>query len=301
MRYVEPIYRPPSEARSLLLQCTVGCSQAARGCCYFCGSYLMQKVLPEKKFRVRPMNEILEDLISARLHYGESIRRAFLLDSNALVMRTDDLLTIIKAFYNTFPNLERIAAYACATDILRKPVEDLEKLSSAGLKMLYLGLESGDEQVLKEVNKGITVAENIEACKKAINAGFTMSITIILGLGGIARSESHAINTGKAISVMSPHYVGALTLMVIPGTPIHEKIQKGEFQQLSPYEFLEELKLMLQNIDVKNRECIFRTNHASNYLPIKGTLPRDKAKLINVIDQALQEKISLRPEFLRGL
>lgn len=300
MRYVEPIYRPPSEGRSLLLQCTIGCSQAARGCCYFCGSYLMQKLMPEKRFRVRPIKEILEDLISARLYYGEHILRGFLLDSNALVMKTEDLLTIINAFYKTFPHLERVSVYACATDILRKSEEDLKKIYNAGLKILYLGLESGDEQVLKDVNKGVNVEQTIEACSKAIEAGFTLSITVILGLGGKQRTREHAINTGKTISTISPHYFGALTLMVIPGTPIHEKIQNGEFTQLNTQEYLKELKLMVENIDIQ-RECIFRINHASNYLPIGGTLPYDKAEIIKVIDQALNEKIPLRPEFLRGL
>ncbi|MFX0141312.1 MAG: radical SAM protein [Candidatus Hodarchaeota archaeon] len=300
MRYVEPVYRPPSEGRSLLLQCTIGCSQAAKGYCYFCGSYLMQKMLPKKRFRVRPIKDILDDLISARLEYGERVRRAFLLDSNALVIKTEDLLTIINAFYKTFPYLERVSTYACAADILRKSEEDLKKISDAGLKILYIGVESGDEFVLSDVNKGVNVEETIKACKKAIDAGFILSITVILGLGGKKRTREHAINTGKIISEISPHYLGALTLMVVPGTPIHEKIQKKEFIQLDTHELLEEMKLMVENIDV-SRDCVFRTNHASNYLPIKGTLPHDKVKLIDVIEQALDNKVPLRPEFLRGL
>ncbi len=300
MNYVEPVYRPPSEGRSLLVQCTIGCSQAARGCCYFCGSYLMQKMMPKKRFRVRPIKEILDDIISARLHYGERVRRVFLLDSNALVMKTEDLLTIITAFYRTFPYLERVSTYACAIDILRKSEEDLKKLSDAGLKILYIGVESGDEQVLQDVNKGVNVEETIKASKKAIDAGFIISITVILGLGGKKRTKEHAINTGKIISAINPHYLGALTLMVVPGTPIHDKIRKKEFLQLDTHKLLEEMKLMVENINV-NRDCIFRTNHASNYLPIKGTLPQDKAKLLDIIKQALENKVPLRPEFLRGL
>ncbi|MHA1300838.1 MAG: B12-binding domain-containing radical SAM protein [Candidatus Helarchaeota archaeon] len=301
MNLVDPVYRPPSEARSLLLQCTIGCSAAAKGCCYFCGSYLMQKLLPRKKFRVRPIDDILKDIITDRLQYGEGVRRVFLLDSNALVMKTNDLITITSALYKTFPSLERVSAYACATDLLRKTEEDLKRIRESGLQLLYVGVESGDDQVLKEVNKGVNVENTIKACKKAIKAGFALSITIILGLGGKKRTREHAINTGKIISEISPHYAGALTLMIIPGSPIHEKIKSGEFIQLNSREFLEELKLMVENIDVRERNCVFRTNHASNYLPIKGTLPQDKEKIIHTIDQAINDKIPLRPEFLRGL
>ncbi|MHA1379517.1 MAG: radical SAM protein [Candidatus Helarchaeota archaeon] len=301
MPLIDPVYRPPSEARSLLLQCTIGCSAAAKGCCYFCGSYLMQKLLPKKRFRILPIKEIINDIVSYRLQYGDNVRRVFLLDSNALVMKTVDLITIINALYKTFPHLERVSSYACTTDILRKSDEDLAKIYKSGLKLLYIGVESGDDAVLKEVNKGVTAEETINACIKAMNAGFKISVTVILGLGGKKRTKQHAINTGKVLSKISPHYIGALTLMVIPGTPIHEQIQKGDFIELNSHEFLQELKIMVENLNINERECIFRTNHASNYLPIKGILPNDKEKIINILNRALNDKIELRPEFLRGL
>jgi len=300
MYYAEPVYRPPSEARSLLVQATVGCSTAAGGHCYFCGSWLFDRAVPDKRFRIRPTDEIIADLEEARSDYGPGIRRIFFLDSNALVMRTAQLAEITRAAYRVFPGLDRVSVYACATDIERKSDEELRELSEAGLKLLYVGLESGNEDVLELHNKGITAAQNIAACRRASAAGIETSVTVILGLGGPERSKAHALDTGRAVSAMSPDYFGALTLMVVPGTPVHDWIEKGDFRLLTQEEVLAELEIMLGEIDV-SREMVFRTNHASNYLPLKGNLPADKKRLLDMIRKARERKVPLRPEGLRGL
>ncbi|MHA1314172.1 MAG: radical SAM protein [Candidatus Helarchaeota archaeon] len=298
--YVEPIYRPPSEARSLLITATIGCSSAAAGHCYFCASYLIHKLIPKKRFRVRPVDDIVADITTARVIHGTRVKRIFFLDSNAFVMKPNDLVTITKHAYLQHPNLELVSAYACAQDILRKSDEDLKKIRNSGLNLLYIGLESGNEKVLELQNKGATAEETIEACVKAQNAGFDMSVTVILGLGGKKLSQEHARDTGKVISRINPKYLGALTLMIVPGVPIEKWIKEGSFKLLNSEEILDELRIMIENIDVKN-ETIFRTNHASNYLPLKGTLPKDKETLLKIISDAQNKKISLRPEFLRGL
>ncbi|MHC1591824.1 MAG: radical SAM protein [Candidatus Helarchaeales archaeon] len=298
--YVEPVYRPPSEAKSLLITATIGCSSAAAGHCYFCGSYLIHKFIPKKRFRVRPINETIQDIKTAREIYGNRVRRIFFLDSNAFVMKPDDLIKITQEAYKHHPNLERVSTYACAQDILRKSDEDLKRIRESGLQLLYLGLESGSNEVLELQNKGVSVEDTIKACIRAKNAGFKLSITVILGLGGKELSEKHARETGIAISKINPEYLGALTLMIIRGSPIESWIKKGTFTPLETDEFLKELKIMLENINVRD-EMVFRTNHASNYLPLKGTLPADKDSLLALIQKALDKKIALRPEFLRGL
>ncbi|MEW6441643.1 MAG: radical SAM protein [bacterium] len=300
MYYAEPIYRPPSEAGSLLVQATVGCASAARGQCYFCGSWVLDRVVPEKKFRVRPIRDIVDDLEEARASAGSGVRRIFFLDSNAMVMRTRGLVEITERAYALFPHLERVSVYACASDILRKPPQDLARIREAGLKLLYVGLESGNEQVLGLHNKGSTVEETAQACLKAREAGLEVSVTVILGLGGRGLSRPHAVDTGRAISRMQPDYVGALTLMAVPGTPVEDWIREGTFEVLSQEEILEELRLMLENVEVR-RKVVFRTNHASNYLPLRGDLPSDRERMLETIRKAQARKIPLRPESVRGL
>lgn len=300
MLYVEPIYRPPSEAGSLLIQASIGCLSAAKGQCYFCGSWLLDRELPQKKFRVRPAKDVIQDLEEAREHTGAGVRRIFLLDSNALVMRTNALVEISRHAYSLFPNLERVSVYACATDIQRKSDEDLKRIREAGITLLYIGLESGNEEVLQLHNKGVTAEETIRDCVRAKKAGFELSLTMILGLGGKTFSRQHAIDTGKVVSRIQPHYLGALTLMVVPGLPVEEWISQGRFELLSQQEILEELRLALENMDVEEK-VIFRTNHASNYLPLGGTLPQDKNRLLKTIREAQEQKRPLRPEHLRGL
>ncbi len=300
MFYIEPIYRPPSEATSLLVQATIGCSHAARGHCYFCGSWVLQKVVPEKRFRVRRREDIEKDILEARQRYGARVRRIFFLDSNALVMKAEELLRLIECAYRAFPQLERVSMYACADDIMRITHKDLVRLRDAGLGLLYVGIESGNDEVLRLVNKGMSAEEAVIACQKASQAGIALSITVILGLGGKQHSHAHAEDTGRVISMISPDYLGALTLMIVPGTPLAAWIEQGTFEPLEQDGVLEELRIMLEHIQPE-RPLVFRTNHASNYLPLKGTLPEDKHTLLTVIRHAQCQQVPLRPEYLRRL
>ncbi|OFV68715.1 MAG: radical SAM superfamily protein [Candidatus Syntrophoarchaeum caldarius] len=293
MRYVEPVFRPPSEARSLLLQASIGCSNNT---CKFCVSY------KRKHFAIRTLDEIAEDIRSARSIYGEGVRRVFLLDGNALAIPTDELLHILEMLYDAFPNLERVSAYGCTQDILEKSTDELEAIRDAGLSLIYFGIESGDDAVLAAMNKGVTADETRRAGLKAIGAGFNLSATVILGLGGRARSKEHAIATGEILSEISPHYIGALTLMVPKGAPLERDIRSGKFELLSPAEILHEMRLMIECTDITGRKSLFRSNHASNYLPIGGILPDEKDEILHTIDSALSKNgAGLRPEFMRAL
>ena len=301
MFYAEPIYRPPSEAYSLLVQATVGCSSAASGRCYFCASYLFDKTLPEKRFRIRPTHEILEDIEIGGEIYGRQVDKIFLLDSNAMIIKTRELLKILKKCYETFPNLKQVSCYACCSDILRKSDEELRALREAGLKLVFIGLESGDQEVLDLMNKGATVQEQIDSVVKANRAGIQTSVTVIIGLGGRKLSRQHAIHTGKAAGAMNPTYFSALTLMVVPGSPLDDMVKRGTFELVTdPLDILRELSLMIENIDAPG-PVVFRTNHASNYLPLRGTLPRDKEDLLKTIQNAMKNPSLLRAESMRGL
>ena len=301
MYYAEPVYRPPSEAYSLLIQATVGCSSAAAGRCFFCNSYLFDKVIPEKRFRVRPTREVLEDIEIARTQYGEAPEKIFLLDSNAMIIKTPELLRIVNRCYETFPNLTQVSCYACCSDILRKTDLELRQLREAGLNLVFVGLESGDQEVLDLMNKGATVQDQIDSVVKAEAAGIRASVTVILGLGGRKRSRQHAIQTGLAATRMNPSYFAALTLMITPNTPLDAMVKQGTFEPVTdPLEILEELELMIRNINAPG-PVVFRTNHASNYLPLRGTLPRDRERLLEIIRAARKDHSRLRPESLRGL
>jgi len=301
MYYAEPVYRPPSEAYSLLVQATVGCSSAAAGRCYFCNSTVFNRAVPEKKFRVRPTDEVLEDIEIGGRQYGRGVDKIFLLDSNAMIIKTSELLRIVKKCYETFPRLKQVACYACADDILRKSDEELAELRKAGLNLVFVGLESGDPEVLELINKGATVEEQIASVVKANKAGIQTSVTVILGLGGKKFSEQHAINTGRAITKMNPSFFAALTLMVVPGTELDAMIKRGEFILVTdPLDVLKEVELMVRNIDAPG-PVVFRTNHASNYLPLKGVLPEDKERLLKTIENAVKDPRILRTESMRGL
>ncbi len=301
MYYAEPVYRPPSEAFSLLIQATVGCSSAAAGRCFFCNSYVFDRSISEKRFRVRPVGEILEDIEIAGDIYGGHAEKIFLLDSNAMVIKTRDLLKILGKCHDTFPNLKQVSCYACSSDILRKSDEELRELREAGLKLVFVGLESGDQDVLDLMNKGVTVRDQIDSVVKANRAGIKTSVTVIIGLGGKRRRTQHAIQTGRAATAMNPAYFSALTLMVVPSSPLEAMVKKGEFELVTePAELLRELDLMIRNIDAPG-PVVFRTNHASNYLPLRGTLPRDKANLLRTIESALHDPRRLRSESVRGL
>jgi len=300
MYYAEPVYRPPSEAYSLLVQATVGCSSAAAGRCYFCNSTVFNREIPEKKFRIRPTHEILEDIeIGGRKYRG--VDKIFLLDSNAMIIKTSDLLKIVRKCYETFPRLKQVACYACCEDILRKSDEELLELREAGLNLVFVGLESGDQEVLDLINKGVTVEDQVASVVKANKAGMQTSVTVILGLGGKRLSEQHAVNTGKAATLMNPSFFAALTLMVVPGTILDDMIKRGEFELVTdPLDVLREVELMIRNIDAPG-PVVFRTNHASNYLPLKGTLPADKERLLRTIRGAVNDPTVLRAEYMRGL
>lgn len=301
MYYAEPVYRPPSEAYSLLVQATVGCSSAASGKCFFCASFLFDKTLPEKRFRIRPTREIIEDIeIGGELH-GREIEKIFLLDSNAMIIKTPELLKVLGKCYAVFPNLKQVSAYACCHDILRKKDEELSALREAGLNLVFIGLESGDQDVLDLMNKGVSVQDQIDSVVKANRAGIKTSVTVIIGLGGRKLSMRHAVNTGKAAGAMNPTYFSALTLMVVRGSPLEGMVNRGEFELVTnPMEILKELRLMIENIDAPG-PVVFRTNHASNYLPLPGTLPRDKESLLETIQGAMDDPARLRPEYMRGL
>ncbi len=300
MYYAEPVYRPPSEAGSLLIQATVGCSSAAAGRCYFCNSTVFNRTIPEKRFRIRPTHEILEDIeIGGRQYKG--VDKIFLLDSNAMIIKTSELLRIIKKCYETFPDLRQVSCYACCEDILRKTDGELLELREAGLNLVFIGLESGDQDVLNLINKGVTVEDQIASVVKANKAGIRTSVTAILGLGGQRLAEQHAINTGKAVTRMNPSFFAALTLMVVPGTVLDDMIKRGEFEPVTdPIEILKEVGVMIRNIDAPG-PVVFRTNHASNYLPLAGILPVDKERLFKTISDAVRNPRILRLEYMRGL
>lgn len=292
LNYEGSIWRPPSEARSLILQATVGCSHNA---CTFCISY------KKKKYRVRGVEGIKSDLKSIPDRYLRNVRRVFLADGNALAMEYGEFYDILVELRKNIPNLERVGTYAYANDVDDKSVDNLRRLREAGLGIIYLGLETGDNQLLKWVRKGIDSSKNIEACKKIKQAGIPLSLTIILGLGGIEHSKEHAIATANVLNKIDPEYVGALTLMIPKGTPLHSLTTRGEFIPMTVKEILQEMKILVENLDLSN--CIFRTNHASNYLPVRGTLSPDKEKILRQIDQAIEkgESALLRSEYMRGL
>jgi len=290
MRYEGTVYRPPSEAGSLIIQLTIGC---ARNTCTFCAMF------KDKKFRVRKLDEVVEDLLYARRYYSRiKVRRIFLADGDALIVKTPDLLYIIEKIKEIFPEVERISAYGAPADILFKTDEELKTLREAGLEMIYMGIESGDDQVLKDVKKGATAAEMIEAGLKLKKAGMVSSITLISGLGGKKYLAQHAINSAKVISAIKPEYLSFLTLMVEPGTELYTDWKNGNFELLGPYEVLEEMKLFIENVDSDG--TIFRANHASNYVPLKGTFNQDNEYMLRQITAA-QKAGNFRPEIFRGI
>jgi len=289
MKYEGAIFRPPSEASSLILQISVGCSNNT---CTFCSAY------KDKKFRIKSWEEIESDIISAN-RYKQYVNRIFLADGNALALKTRLLLKILRRLYNDFPYLERVSIYAGAQDVLRKQPEELKELKKAGLGIVYFGLESGSDKILKLVRKGVTAADMVEACHRVKDAGLPLSITVISGLGGRDLTDEHAAETARVISAIDPEYFSTLTLMVVEGTPLYEQVRRGEFKLMTPIEDLIELKAMLERVNLTN--CTFRSNHASNYLPLKGVLNRDKQALISMLEKGLSNPELLRPEYLRGL
>jgi radical SAM superfamily enzyme YgiQ (UPF0313 family) len=264
------VFRPPSEAKSLILRITVGCSHNA---CTFCGMY------KGVQFRVRSQDEVMALIHKAARYYPDT-RRVFLADGNALALSNEKLLPVMQKLHEAFPKLARITCYGGPKDILNKSVEELTALKTAGLQIIYLGIESGDDETLSYVNKGATSDQMIAAGQKVIAAGIKLSAMLILGLGGKKWTEQHALNSARVVNAINPTMLSALTLMLHSGTPLRKAADRGEFQPLSAYELIKELEMMLKAIDVSN-PCIFRSNHASNLLPLAGTLPKDKEALLD--------------------
>lgn len=292
MRYEGNIYRPPSEARSYILQCTVGCSHNR---CTFCGMY------KDKKYRVRFLEEIMTDIRMAKHYYGD-LEKVFLADGDALAMDASDLLAILDELYKSFPSLKHVGIYASPDSILDKEMTELSALKAAGLTIAYLGVETGDEELLKEIKKGVNYEQMVEAGRKIRSAGILLSVTILLGLAGrTPKALDHAINTARICNDMNPDYIGALTLMLVPGTVLYRRTQKGEFELPGPFEILDELRIMIEHMEVQGTE--FRSNHASNYLPIKGRLSEDKEKILALINEMIDknDRKYLRPDYLRAL
>lgn len=290
MRYEGTVIRPPSEARSYILQCTIGCSHNR---CTFCVTF------KNKKFRVRDMREIMTDIRIAQQYYGD-VEKVFLADGDALAMETKDLLEIISFLYSTFPSLKQVATYASPVSILEKSMDDLKLLREAGVAIAYMGVETGDRELLKDIRKGVTYEQMVEAGRKIKKAGMLLSVTVILGLAGrTPQAIDHSRNTAKILNDINPDYISALTLMLRPGTEMRRKAQRGEFELPSPFEILEELRLIIQGLEVQGTE--FRSNHASNYLPIRGRLPEDKQKMVELIDTIISsgDHSYLRPDYLR--
>ena len=290
MRYEGTVYRPPGEWKSYLLQVTVGCSHNA---CTFCGMY------KDKRYRVRPLEEIFEDIALARAAYGD-VKRVFLCDGDAVAMDTEELLAVLDRLYETFPSLERVNAYAGPGSTLRKTEEELAALRRAGLVRLYLGVESGSDAVLQAIQKGCTAAEMLQAGQNLVAAGIDLWAIVILGLTGQGGDwEEHVLSTAGIINKMKPRHLSAMTFAPAAGTPLGEDVLAGRFQVCTPDQILEECHLLLEHLDVDPLH--FTSNHASNYLPLKGGLPEDREKFLSLIDQALEGKIRLRKTLNRGI
>ena len=289
MRYKGKVYRPPSEAYSLIVQVTYGCSHNR---CAFCDMY------DDKHFSMRPMQEIREDFELARRVY-KRVERVFLADGDALMRKTADLVEILGLIYGLFPECERVSCYASPASLQVKSEDELRLLRARGLQMVYMGLESGCDAVLTRMQKGHDAAAIVAAGQKARRCGFALSVTAISGLGSVALWRQHAADTAKAVSAIKPEYLGLLTLMVEHGTPLESWVKNGEFTLLSPLEVLKETELFLQQVDSEG--TVFRANHASNYLTLKGTLNGDREALLRQIGAALAGRRDLKPEFLRAL
>lgn len=289
MHYSGSVYRPPSEAYSLIVQCTLGCSHNR---CAFCIMY------KEKTFSVNPIEQVLGDLAEARACYPR-VERIFLADGDALVLPMDYLLTVLDYIRERFPECERVSAYASTKALMKKTDAELETLRERGLALVYVGLETGLEPLLAKYDKGVTVEEIVEHSLRAKAAGMGLSITAINGMGGREQSEEHAIATAEALSRIKADYVAMLTLRVYSGTPLHDWIERGELTMLGPKELAAENRVILQHIDSEG--SVFRSNHASNYLPLKGTLNRDRDALIAQIDKALAGEVRFRRAVELGL
>jgi radical SAM superfamily enzyme YgiQ (UPF0313 family) len=289
MHYEGMIIRPPSEANSILLQITVGCSHNK---CTFCGTYTGER------FKIKS-DEIIEQDIQFAKDYCQRQRRVFLCDGDALIVPQKRLVKILKAIKKNLPWVTRVGIYANTKSVQMKTADELAELNQLGLGIAYMGLETGDDVTLKAVKKGATAEKMIAMGKKIRQAGIKLSITVLLGLAGRERSMVHAQETGNVLSAIDPEYVGALSLMLVPGTALFNDHEKGKFPLLEPEEMLRELRHMIAHTHLSRG--LFHANHASNYLPIKARMPRDKQRTIQMIDEALAGSLALKPEWMRAL
>jgi len=288
MHYEGHIIRPPSEANSILLQVTVGCSHNK---CSFCGTY------KGERFRIKEDAVIMEDIAFAA-KYCKRQRRVFLCDGDALIIPQKRLMNILIQIKKQIPWVTRVGVYANAKSLRMKTPDELKELKAHGLGIVYMGLETGDDITLKKIKKGASSEKMIQMGRKAKDAGIKLSITVLLGIAGKQRSNIHAQETGRVLSAIDPEYIGALSLMLIPGTPLHQDYTSGAFHLLEPNDMLKELKTMIAATNLS--KGLFHANHASNYLPIKARLPKDKKATIEIIEQALAGKVPLKPEHLRA-
>ena len=290
LNYDYPLYRPPSEAKSTIFQVTLGCSFNE---CSFCDMYR------SKEYSERPWEEIKMEIDMAAKQMPDT-KKIFLADGDALNLQTDYMIKIVKYLYEKFPNLERISCYAMPMNLLKKTPEELKKMHEAGLDMLYLGIESGSDIILKKVTKGATSQTIIRACRKAIDTGYILSCMVILGLGGKTYTKEHIRGTAEVLSAVSPHYSAALTLIIEPGVKDEFMTKFGEpFIPISDSEAIDELENLVANINAKN-EIIFRANHGSNAYTIKGTFPQDKDSMLEKISWIKKHPEVIRPQGLRG-
>lgn len=287
MEYEGAIYRPPSEAYSLLIQVSVGCSHNQ---CTFCSMY------KDKQFKIKPIQQVIAEI--ENYQYKDQVEKVFLCDGDALVLPFEQLKTILQKIKENFKNVKRISSYATFQDIENKDIEQLKQLQDLGLDLLYLGAESGNDQILQNIKKGLTFKRMVEAGLKAKAAGFKLSIMLISGLGSTTLSQQHAIDSGKLISAINPEYCGLLTLMLQQGTPLYQDYLNGDFKVLDPRQTIIETKTLIENINATH--CYFTSAHASNYFNLKGYLNQDKERLLAELDYYLNNQDSLRTKF-RGL
>src|SRR4030042_6563010 len=285
--YAFPPFRPPSEANSLLLRVTRGCPWNR---CTFCSMYKTMK------FEKRELERVLEDIAMARGLYSDKVQTVFIGDSNSLVLKADELVKILNALYSSFPHVERVTSYARARTLAKKPLEELCKIYEAGLNRRHVGLETGDRELLKEIDKGATPEEMIEAGKKAKQAGFEYSLYVLLGIGGEEKWEQHARGTADVLNQIDPHFIRVRTFIPQPGSPLYDAMEAGRFQPPGPETILKETKLLLEKLQVTSE---FLSDHISNLLPLHGRLPEDQKKMIQMIEEVLkglEENDELREE-----
>ena len=288
LRYCGPIYRPPSEANSLLVQATIGCPWNK---CTFCMVY---KKGP--KFKIRPVKEIKEDLLWAKNYYGSSVKTVFFPSGNTIIMKTEDFVEILKYTKELFPNLERITIYGSSQYIVKKGLDELKKIAKAGLSRIHVGLESGDDEILKHVKKGSTKDIHIKAGKLVMKANIELSEYIVLGLGGKKRTKEHIIETVDALNKINPDFIRIRTFLPKINTPILEEIESGEFQILSPHEVIKETYELIKNLEVNSK--VF-SDHYTNYIYVNGKLPEDREAMLHLIKSELKRgKSSFRKTYI---